>query len=84
MNDFILSEIKNLLLEQNDMLKIFTPNEVSLSHICILTGKSRQTVRDYLINNFEPEVHFFKKNGRIILTRDTAVQIIRTYNAKQR
>lgn len=83
MNNFILSEIKNLLLEQNSMLKIFAPSEVSLSHVCNTTGKSRQTIRDYVINNFEPEVDFLKKNGKIFLTRDTAVKIVRRYNAKR-
>jgi len=83
MNNVILAEIKSMLLEQNRILKIFVPNEISLSYICDSTGKSRQTIRNYLINNFEPEVDFFKKNGKIFLTRNTAVKIVRKYNAKR-
>jgi len=83
MNNFALLEIKNLILEQNTMLQMVIPPIVPLSQICHLTGKSRQTVRDYLINNFEPEADFYKKNGRIIIRRNAAVAIVRRYNAKR-
>jgi len=83
MNNFTLLEIKNLILEQNTMLQMLIPHNVPLSQICDLTNKSRQTVRDYLINNFEPEVDFYKKNGRIIIRRNAAVAIVRRYNAKR-
>ena len=77
-------ELKNLMLEQKIVLDVFLPNEVPLSMIADNLNKSRQTIRAYIISNFEPEVDYQTKNGKIMVSKDAFVKIIGYYNAKRR
>ncbi|MCT7507006.1 hypothetical protein [Aliarcobacter cryaerophilus] len=70
-------EIKNLLLEQNAILKTLFPEKVALSFIKERTGLTRQAIRMQLINNFELEVDFWKENGKIFMSKATAFQLLK-------
>lgn len=70
-------EIKNLLLEQRAILKSLFPDKVALSFIKDRTGLSRQAIRMNLINNFELEVDFWKENGKIYVSKATALQLLK-------
>ncbi len=70
-------EIKNLLLEQNAILKTLFPEKVTLSFIKERTGLTRQAIRMQLINNFELEVDFWKENGKIFMSKATAFQLLK-------
>lgn len=70
-------EIKNLLLEQRAILKSLFPDKVALSFIKDRTGLSRQAIRMNLINNFELEVDFWKENGKIYMSKATALQLLK-------
>lgn len=76
-----LQEIKALLMEQRNMIELLFPNEVELSFVVEKTGLSRQTVRNRLINNFEVEEDFWKRGGKIFMSRKTALQFL---NKKRR
>lgn len=70
-------ELKTLLLEQRNILKSLFPEKVSLSFIKERTGLSRQAIRMKLINNFEVEVDFWKENGKIFVSKTTALQLLK-------
>jgi len=69
-------ELKTLLLEQRTLLRTLFPNKVSLSFIKERTGLTRQAIRMKLINNFEVEVDFWKENGKIFMSKATALQLL--------
>ena len=69
-------EIKKLLLEQKKILETLFPNKVSISFIKERTGLTRQGIRDKLINNFQPEVDFWKEGGKIYMSKNVAFQIL--------
>ncbi len=70
-------ELKTLLLEQRTLLLNLFPEKVSLSFIKERTGLTRQAIRMKLINNFEFEVDFWKENGKIFMSKDTALQLLK-------
>lgn len=70
------SEIRNLLLEQNLFLSMLIPAWMSVPRLCEITGKSRQAIRNYILNHFEPEVDFNLQNGKIFVSKNVAVQIL--------
>ncbi len=69
-------EIKKLLLEQKKILETLFPNKVSISFIKERTGLTRQGIRDKLINNFQPEVDFWKEGGKIYMSKNVAFQLL--------
>ncbi len=79
MNDYDYIELKSYLLEIKSMLNLFLPNKMTLSFICDTTGKSRQTITQYLQNHFEPKVDFWKENGKIYVSQATAFKLLRRY-----
>lgn len=74
----ILSEIRDLKDKYLD-LKSLTPDALSLSEVSRLVKKSNNTIRKYLVANFEPEVDFFKKGAKIIVKQDAVLRIRRHY-----
>jgi hypothetical protein len=69
-------ELKTLLLAQRAILKTLFPDKVSLSFIKERTGLTRQAIRMKLINNFKFEVDFWKENGKIFMSKATALQLL--------
>lgn len=74
----ILSEIRDLK-EKYLVLKSLTPDVLSLSEVSHLVKKPNNTIRKYLVANFEPEVDFFKKGAKIIVKQDAVLRIRRHY-----
>lgn len=77
MSEIEYIELKTLLLEQRAMLRSLFPNKVSLSFIKERTGLTRQAIRMKLINNFELEVDFWKENGKIFMSKATALELLK-------
>ena len=71
------------ILKEIDELKILIPHELSVSEIANLTGKPANTIRRYVIANFEPEVEYKKKGGKIYVYSNSVLRI-RRYYAKKR
>ena len=78
-NEYI--ELKQLLSELKNMIRILVPQIASISYLSDLTGRSRQSIRQLLINNFEPEVDYWNKGGRIFVSQRVAI-IIMTRSSK--
>jgi len=71
-----IENIKNMLVEQQKLMSMLFPDKVDISFISAKTGVSRQSIRKNLLNNFEPEVDFWKENARIYMSRETAITIL--------
>lgn len=79
MNQIEYCEIKTLLLEQREYLEIIKfliPENFEISYVANKTKLSRQAIRQRLINNYEPEVDFWKKGAKIYMSQKVALQII--------
>lgn len=79
MSDYNFLELKSNILEIKSMLNLFLPSKMTLSFIADTTGKSRQTITQYLQNNFELKVDFWKENGKIYVSQATAFKLLRRY-----
>ncbi|MEA2098638.1 MAG: hypothetical protein U9P72_00750 [Campylobacterota bacterium] len=67
------------ILNGIEKLNMLLPSEISLSELSNLTGKSPNTLRKYLITNFEPEVGYKKKGGKIYVKQDVVLRIRKHY-----
>ncbi len=78
----MLTEEKKLLLNilaEIKELKFLLPAEISLSDISHMVGKPNNTLRKYLISNFEPEVDYQKKDGKLYVKQDVVLCMRRHY-----
>lgn len=62
------------IIEIKSMLKLLIPKEFTISYIAAQTGKSRQAVQKWLERNAEPEVDYYKKGSKIIVSEQKALQ----------
>jgi len=76
-------EIKQMLSQFATMLTMLIPAKVSVSYIAETTNKSRQSVRQYLLNHFEPDKDFWNEGGKTYVSRDVAVTLLSKSNTKQ-
>ncbi len=74
-NDLILIDRKDLI-EIKSILKLLLPSEFSVSYVAKITGKSNQAVSQWLLRNAEPEVDFWKKGAKILISEKTALKYI--------
>ncbi|WP_418179785.1 hypothetical protein ACNSOO_04785 [Aliarcobacter lanthieri] len=74
----ILDELRDLK-ENFSFVKTIIPDELSLSEIAKIVGKSTNTLRKYIISNFEPDIDFKKKMGKIYVKQDAILRIRRHY-----
>lgn len=84
MDEYKYEEIKTLLTELNDNIKLLIPKHSTIAYISAITGKSRQTIRAYIISNFEPLVEYWYENGKIILSQTATLEILRKYHERKR
>ena len=73
-------EIKSYLSQLATMINMLIPTKVSVSYLAESTGKSRQSIHQYLINNFEPDRDFWKEGGKIYVSKDAAISILQRAN----
>lgn len=73
-------EFKSMIIDLKNTLELLIPNRSTVSQISKISGTSRQTIRAYLHNNFEPEVDFWTENGNIFLSKSTALELLKKYN----
>lgn len=79
-----LNDIRLMIIEQSKkmdeqyaLLEIFIPKKVSLSYLVENTGKSRQALREYVINNFDYKTDFWKEGNKIFVSRNVATAILK-------
>ncbi len=69
-------ELKGMLSELKRMIKMLIPQKASVSYLSETTGKSRQSIRQFLINNFEPEVDYYIDGGKMYTSQKAAITIL--------
>ena len=74
--DSIKHDMQELKHTQNLILKLLSPKCYTIAKVADITGKTRQAVREWLINNAEPDIGFFKKDGKIIISEKVALEYI--------
>lgn len=75
-------ELKKMLTQVATMLNMIIPPKVSVSYIAESTCKSRESIRQYLLNNFQPEKDFWKEGGKIFVNKEVAITLLSKYNNK--
>jgi hypothetical protein len=75
MSNDIKQEILELKRNQELIITLLTP-VFTISTVAKLAGRTPQAVRDWLTKNAEPDVGFFKKDGKIIVSEEVALQYI--------
>lgn len=73
-------ELKSIMLETQNIVTLLVPSKSTVSYISNITGKGRQTITSYLQNNFEPDVDYWKENGKIYTSKATTLELLRRYN----
>ena len=69
-------ELKGMISKQVGMLQMLIPKKATVSYLAECTGKSRQSIRQFLMKNFEPEEDFWTKGGKMYVSQDTAVTVL--------
>ena len=82
-NNLEYLEMKQMLGQLVTMISMIIPKKVSVSYLVESTGKSRQSVRQYLINNFEPDKDFWQEGGKTYVNKNVAVSILGRANTKK-
>lgn len=75
MTDNIREDIMELKRNQEIIITLLKPI-FTVSTVAKLANRTPQAVRDWLINNAEPEVDFYTKSGKIVLSEKVALQYI--------
>lgn len=70
------SDGMKIMRNQELILKLLLPKEFTVSTVAKITGRTRQAVRDWVMKNEEPDVGFYKKNGRLMLSEEVALKYI--------
>jgi len=69
-------EFIELKRNQELIISLLKPKEWTVSRVAELSGRTPQAVRDWLVNNAEPEVGFYYKNGKLIISEEVALTYI--------
>ena len=69
-------ELKGMISNLTSMVQMLIPQKASVSYLSETTGRSRQGIRNFLINNFEPEVDYWVENGKMFASQGAAITIL--------
>lgn len=72
-----MEEILKELNEIKQVLESFFPKKADIKFISDRTGLSRQTIRNRLIAQFEPEVDFWVESNKIYVSKKIMVHFLR-------
>jgi len=76
-------EMKQLLSQIVSMVNMLIPEKVSVSYLAESTNKKRQSIHQYLINNFEPEKDFWNEGGKTYVSKNAAISILQRSNNRK-
>jgi len=69
-------ELKSMLSELRHMVQMLIPQKATVSYLSETTGKSRQSIRQFLINNFEPEEDYWLDGGKMFASQKAVITIL--------
>lgn len=67
------------ILTKIEKLEFLIPSEFSLSDLANSCNKENNTVRKYILANYEPEKDFYKKGGKIYVGKEVAFDVRKHY-----
>jgi len=73
--DLVLVDRRDII-EIKSMLKLLLPQEYTINYIASVAGKSKQAVMQWMIRNAEPDVDYYKKGAKIIVSEKAALKYI--------
>jgi len=76
MSELEYHQLRHELVEIKALLKLLLPKEYPIGYLAQQTGKSRQSVRSWLIRNGEPDVDFWEKGGKIFVSEKAALSYL--------
>jgi len=76
-NEFI--DLSNKLSKVLNLVELIVPTTFTLSYIADITNTKRETIYKYVIRNYIENMDFYRKNGRITVSRDVGLELIRRY-----
>lgn len=82
-NNIEYLELKGMLGQLVTMIDMLIPQKISVSYLAESTNKSRQAVRQFLLNNFEPEVDFWNEGGKTYVSKTAAITILERANIQK-
>jgi len=75
MHENIKQDILELKRNQELIISLLTP-VYTISTVAKLSNRTSQAVRDWITKNAEPEVDYYMKGGKIIISEKVALQYI--------
>lgn len=79
-NNIEYIELKGMLAQLATMINMIIPAKVSVSYLAEATSKSRQAIRQYLLNNYEPDIDFWNEGGKTYVGKQVAINILSRHN----
>ena len=76
-NEFI--DLSNKLNKVLNLVELLVPATFTLSYIAEITNTNRETIYKYVKRNYIENMDFYRKNGRITVSRDIGLELIRRY-----
>lgn len=74
-------EINHKLNQVLALVEILTPAQFSLSSIATMCKANRKTIYKYLTSNYIENRDFYKEGGKILVSQDVGIELIRRYRS---
>ena len=62
-----------------NLVELLVPATFTLSYISQVTNTKRETIYKYVTRNYIENMDFYRKNGKIVVSRDLGLELIRRY-----
>ncbi len=79
MSELHYTNLENKLSKILDLVELFVPEIFSLSYISNTTGVKRDTIYKLLQRNYLEGRDYKRKDGKILVSRETVVELLRRY-----
>lgn len=72
-------ELSNKMNKVLNLVELLVPSSFTLSYISEVTSSKRETVYKYVTRNYIENMDFYNKDGKITVSRDVGLELIRRY-----
>jgi len=83
MNEIDNLEIKQLLSKLLIEINLLIPNKMSVGYIAEVSTMSRQSIHQFLLNNFQEDIDFWKEGSKTFVTKSVGINLLQRSNAKK-
>jgi hypothetical protein len=82
-NNLEYLELKQMLGQLTTMINMLIPKKVSVSYLAEATNKKRQSIHAFLMNNFEPDIDYWREGGKTYVSKEVAITMLQRANTKK-